>query len=288
LSELITIGLPFYNDRSTLELAIKSVFAQTYQNWELILVDDGSTDGSLNIAEKITDKRVWLITDGKNKGLIFRLNQIASLAKGKYLARMDADDLMQPTRIEKQVEYLVNNPDVDLVDTGAYSINENEEPVGKRGLEEINTNSKYVLKHALLLHASVVGKTKWFLDNPYDPEYIRAEDYELWCRTISHSKFGRIKEPLYIVREGKINVRNYLKSSCTIRKIIKKYGPGTLSFVELNIALLTLRSKETAYKIFSLINKHDYLVNTRNEPLAFAEQQEVKQLINAIRLIHNC
>ena len=106
MSELVTIGLPFYNDRLTLELAIKSIFAQTYKNWELILVDDGSTDGSLNIAKKITDKRVRIISDEKNKGLIFRLNQIASLAKGKYLARMDADDLMQPTRIEKQVEFL--------------------------------------------------------------------------------------------------------------------------------------------------------------------------------------
>ena len=154
--------MPFYNDELTLELAIKSVFAQTYQNWELILVDDGSTDGSLNIVKKITDKRVCLITDGENKGLIFRLNQIASLARGKYLARMDADDLMQPTRIEKQVEYLENNPEVDLVDTGAYSIYRNEMPKGKRGLDDINTDVKRVIKHAMLLHASVTGKTNWF------------------------------------------------------------------------------------------------------------------------------
>ena len=243
LSQLITIGLSFYNDKSTLELAIKSVFAQTYQNWELILVDDGSTDGSLNIAKKITDKRVRLVTDGKNKGLIFRLNQIACLAKGKYLARMDADDLMHPARIEKQVEYLINNPDVDLVDTGAYSIYRNEIPKGKRGLSDINTDAKYVIKHAMLLHASVVGKTSWFLKNRYDEEYVRAEDYELWCRTFKYSKFRRIKEPLYIVREGKINIKNYLKSSQTIRKIVKKYGPGILPFFDFKKTLFILRSK---------------------------------------------
>jgi glycosyltransferase involved in cell wall biosynthesis len=228
---LVTIGLPFYNDRSTLELAIKSVFAQTYQNWELILVDDGSTDGSLNIAKKITDKRVRLISDGENKGLIFRLNQIVSLAKGKYLARMDADDLMQSTRIEKQVEYLVTNPDVDLVDTGTYSIYRDGTPKGKRFLNDINTDAKQVIKHALLLHASLTGKTSWFVKNPYDEEYVRAEDYELWCRTFRYSEFRRIKEPLYIVREGKINLKNYLKSSQTTRKIVKKYGPGVLSFL---------------------------------------------------------
>jgi len=283
LSELVTIGLPFYNDRLTLELAIKSIFAQTYKNWELILVDDGSTDGSLNIAKKITDKRVRIISDEKNKGLIFRLNQIASLAKGKYLARMDADDLMQPTRIEKQVEFLENNPDVDLVDTGAYSIYRNGVPKGKRGLNDINTDAKQVIKRAMLLHASVAGKTNWFINNPYNEEYVRAEDYELWCRTFKYSKFGRIKEPLYIVREGKINIKNYLKSSQTIRKIVKKYGPGVLSFFDLKKTLFILRSKEFAYQLFSIINVHHVLVNTRNKKLISEEQNKVTEIIDQIK-----
>jgi len=285
LEEIVTIGLPFYNDKLTLELAIQSVFAQTYQNWELILVDDGSTDGSLNLAKKITDKRVQLISDGENKGLIFRLNQIASLAKGKYLARLDADDLMQSTRIQKQVEYLENNPDVDLVDTGAYSIYRNGMPKGKRGLDDINTDAKQVIKHAMLLHASVVGKTSWFINNPYDKEYVRAEDYELWCRTFRYSKFGRIKEPLYIVREGKINIKNYLKSSQTIRKIVKKYGQGILSFFDLNKTLFILRSKEFAYLLFSIINVHHVLVNTRNKKLIGEEQNQVTEVINQIKKI---
>ena len=283
MSELVTIGLPFYNDRLTLELAIKSVFAQTYKNWELILVDDGSTDGSLNIARKITDKRVRIISDGKNKGLIFRLNQIASLAKGKYLARMDADDLMQPTRIERQVEYLENNPEVDLVDTGTYSVYRNETPKGKRGLNDITTDAKEVIKHALLLHASVTGKTSWFVRNPYDEEYVRGEDYELWCRTFKYSKFRRIKEPLYIVREGKINIKNYLKSSQIARKIVKNYGPGVLSFFDLYKTLFILRSKEFAYTLFSLINIHHVLVNTRNKKLTPEERNYVIEIINQIK-----
>lgn len=283
MSELVTIGLPFYNDRSTLELAIKSVFAQTYQNWELILVDDGSTDGSLSFAERIRDSRVRLISDGENRGLIFRLNQIACLAKGKYLARMDADDLMEPTRIEKQIKYLTNNPDIDLVDTAAYSVYRDEVPKGKRGLDDINLAAKQIIQHAMLLHASVVGKTSWFINNPYDKEYVRAEDYELWCRTYRYSKFGRIKEPLYIVREGKINVRNYLKSSKTIRKIVKKYGFGILSFFDLNKTLFILRSKELAYRLFSIFNMHHILVNTRNKKLTPEEQKHVIEIINQLK-----
>ena len=224
-----------------------------------------------------------IISDEKNKGLIFRLNQIASLAKGKYLARMDADDLMQPTRIEKQVEFLENNPDVDLVDTGAYSIYRNEVPKGKRGLNDINTDAKQVIKRAMLLHASVAGKTNWFINNPYNEEYVRAEDYELWCRTFKYSKFGRIKEPLYIVREGKINIKNYLKSSQTIRKIVKKYGPGVLSFFDLKKTLFILRSKEFAYQLFSIINVHHVLVNTRNKKLISEEQNKVTEIIDQIK-----
>jgi len=196
---------------------------------------------------------------------------------------MDADDLMQPTRIEKQVEFLENNPDVDLVDTGAYSIYRNEVPKGKRGLNDITTDAKQVIKHALLLHASVAGKTNWFINNPYNEEYVRAEDYELWCRTFKYSKFGRIKEPLYIVREGKINIKNYLKSSQTIRKIVKKYGPGVLSFFDLKKTLFILRSKEFAYQLFSIINVHHVLVNTRNKKLISEEQNKVTEIIDQIK-----
>jgi len=190
---------------------------------------------------------------------------------------------MQPTRIEKQVEFLENNPDVDLVDTGAYSIYRNEVPKGKRGLNDINTDAKQVIKRAMLLHASVAGKTNWFINNPYNEEYVRAEDYELWCRTFKYSKFGRIKEPLYIVREGKINIKNYLKSSQTIRKIVKKYGPGVLSFFDLKKTLFILRSKEFAYQLFSIINVHHVLVNTRNKKLISEEQNKVTEIIDQIK-----
>jgi len=283
----ITIGLPFYNNESTLELAIKSVLIQSHKDFELILINDGSTDSSLKVAQQFTDPRIKLISDGNNKGLIFRLNQIAGLANGEYLARMDGDDIMLPERIEKQLSFLLKNKDVDVIDTGTYLITQEGKPAGKRGLTDLNCNAKNILRHALLLHPSIVGKTKWFLDNPYDPEYVRAEDYELWCRTFRHTKFGRLKEPLHLYREGKINVKNYLKSSGTIRKIIKKYGPGILSFLDLNTTLLILRSKEAAYKIFSLIDMHHHLVNTRNQILTKTEEEKVKQIIGFIASYNN-
>src|SRR3990172_8588478 len=93
---LLTIGISFYNAERTLGDAIRSVFAQNICEWELILIDDGSKDRSLNIAKAIVDPRVRVISDGKRMTLAPRLNQIAALAKAPLLARMDADDFMHP------------------------------------------------------------------------------------------------------------------------------------------------------------------------------------------------
>jgi len=102
---LVSVGIPFLNPGPYLDLAVRSVFAQTYPNWELILVDDGSTDGSYERATAIQDPRVRVLRDGQNKGLPARLNEIVRLAKGELVARMDADDAMHPLRLAKQVGF---------------------------------------------------------------------------------------------------------------------------------------------------------------------------------------
>src|SRR5690606_22420882 len=110
--------------------AIRSVFVQTHSNWELILIDDGSTDQSLDLALKIRDSRVRVISDGKHKGLPTRLNEITASASGEYIARMDADDVMHPERLEKQVKFLLSHPSCDVVGTGVFFIDKNGTPVG--------------------------------------------------------------------------------------------------------------------------------------------------------------
>ena len=107
----VTIGISFYNAEDYLSDAIKSILVQTYSHWELILIDDGSKDNSLKIADTYAakDKRIRVISDGMNKKLPYRLNQITSEAKGDYIARMDADDVIAVDRIEKQVNFLEKN-----------------------------------------------------------------------------------------------------------------------------------------------------------------------------------
>ena len=206
----ITIGLTFYNNESTLADAIRSIFVQTFQDWELIIIDDHSSDESLEIAQSVVDPRVKVHSDTMRRGFVYQLNRMTQLAQGKYYARMDADDLMHPERLSRQLNYLKAHPDIDLVDTSMYSMNQQCQAVGIRTVDLSDMGPDRVLKKGLLHHATVMGHIEWFQKNPYDPRYVRAEDYELWCRTCKTSSFGRMKEPLYFVREGRVNLNNYL------------------------------------------------------------------------------
>jgi hypothetical protein len=102
----ITVGLPFWNNERTLEAAIRSVQAQTIPDWVLLVVNDGSRDDSAAIVRSFRDPRIRLVDDGEHRGLVYRLNQIAALAASPFLARMDADDLMHPQRLERQLACL--------------------------------------------------------------------------------------------------------------------------------------------------------------------------------------
>src|SRR5690606_35730807 len=109
------IGLPFADNLPTLELALKSVFAQTEPAWELLLVDDGSTDGSAALAIALADPRVRLLGDGRRRGLAARLNEINQTARAPLVARMDADDQMHPERLARQLAAMEADPGLDLL-----------------------------------------------------------------------------------------------------------------------------------------------------------------------------
>jgi glycosyltransferase involved in cell wall biosynthesis len=282
----ISIGLPFYNNRRTLLAAVKSVLSQTYQNWELILIDDGSDDGAKHIVEVLIndDPRITLISDGLNLGLIHRLNQIIDLAKGVYIARMDADDMMLPQRLEKQIEAFKANPNVDIVSTAAYTIDENDTPIGVRGTTEITTRTtKDVLTKPFLVHPTILVKTSWYKNNRYDKDFVRAEDYELWCRTFDKTKFYNIKEPLFLYREGNVNVANYISSMITVRNVIRKHGRRVLSKKEMSKEVIKTYLKSYLYQFMGTFNAQYLLSSRRNTGLTESQKTHISQVIQEIK-----
>jgi glycosyltransferase involved in cell wall biosynthesis len=282
---MLTIGLPFFNNEKTLTSAIQSVLIQTYNDWELILVDDGSTDNSTTIAKKFAgaDGRIQLVSDGINRGLIYRLNQIIDLAQGDYIARMDSDDMMMHDKLARQMEMLQADKNIDVVDTAAYIINEKGEPTGKRGMTDLKSwDKKRTFKEVLLFHPTVVAKASWYRQHKYNENFVRSEDFELWCRTFDNTVFARVYEPLFIYREGRVNVKNYSRSNQSYRKILKTHSKGVLTPVERGVELIKSHCKTKLYHSFSFFNMQQLLTTKRNAALTREEKHQLREVIEQI------
>lgn len=223
---LVCVGISFYNTEKYLDYAIRSVLNQTYTGWELLLVNDGSTDSSLLLARQYEDDaRIKIISDGQNKGLVYRLNQLVGLNKCKYFVRMDADDIMHPERLEKQFKYLEQHPKTDVVGSWAYSIDIYNQIYGILKNKIQPDSIEDVFKHVCFIHPSIMGRRNWFIDNPYNSRYVRVEDMELWCRTIEKSNFYNLPEPLLYYREvGVPYLSKYLASMKGVRRLMKENG----------------------------------------------------------------
>ena len=281
---LVTIGIPFLNARRHLADSVRSVFAQTHADWELLLVDDGSSDGSLDVIRQLDDPRVRIHSDGRTRGLAARLNQIASLAQGAYLARMDADDLMHPGRIERQLAFLRAHPSIDLVDTATFTLDEDLTLLGIRGDRPLDSRPEAVLRNGLLIHPTVMGRAEWFRRNPYDPIYVRAEDRELWSRISAKATFGRLNEPWFFYREGPAgNLRNYLSTERTVRAILHRYGPPLVGARGTRLLVLRSRLKSMAYRMGTTLGWQGRLIANRNRPLTAAEMQEGRRILSLVR-----
>jgi glycosyltransferase involved in cell wall biosynthesis len=210
LSPRLTIGIPFYNNEDTLLDSIKSIFAQTYEDWELLLVDDGSTDRSLEIARSIDDSRVRVISNGRNRKLAVRLNQIIDLARGEYIARMDADDICSPTRIQQQLDLLEKNDDIDVVGCGVIYLSDKDRPLGHSvALQNHEEICKQPYRGFGICHSSIMARKSWYQKFRYDESVHLGQDFNLWLRSYRDSRFANIPEPLYYYR---------LESSYSLKK----------------------------------------------------------------------
>jgi glycosyltransferase involved in cell wall biosynthesis len=279
---LITVAIPFFNAASTLQDAIRSVFAQTEPRWRLLLIDDGSRDESLRIARAVSDPRVTVVTDGTNRGLSYRLNESARLTGTTYLARMDADDLMHPERLAVQLGALQSSPSLDIVGTATYTVSGDLVPTGIRGEARPQYAIPAVLKRGLFVHPTVSGRTTWFRDNPYDDDFPRAEDVSLWCRTVQAMRGACITLPLHFYREPvPVNTRAYLRSSKSVRALLRHYGealPAYSRYVELSKRLIL----DAAYRCGGT-PAHNLLLRRRSRRLSTDEAAEALTHIGRIR-----
>jgi glycosyltransferase involved in cell wall biosynthesis len=264
----VSIGIGFLDNVTTLHAALQSIFAQTLQDWELILADDGSRDGSLDLARAVRDPRVRVVSDGVNRGVVYRLNLITTLARAPLICRMDGDDLMHPRRLEVQLAFLEAHPEVDVVGSPVISIDEHGTIRGLRGVSPAALNDPAAaLRGAPFAQPTAIGRTRWWAANPYDPRFVRAEDHELWCRTAPHTRFAVVDEPYLFYREPRrVSLRKYVLSCRSDRQIYRQYGPARVGRFATAGLLAASSAKELCYRAACRVGLDDALVGLRSRP----------------------
>ena len=241
---LISIAMPAYNAAKTLRRAIRSLLLQSLADWELILIDDGSTDATARIAAGFNDPRIMVISDGEKRGLAWRLNQTINISHGEYFARLDADDIACPERLERQVEFLQQHHDVDLVGTGAVVFAVDGSVVGlfpvRRTHEEI---CRRPWSGFYLAHPTWMGKTAWFRKYQYRTDMAKAQDQDLLLRSYRASIFACLPEVLTGYAQETLSLNKILASRYYFSRALMREARQSGQYLNGLFALATQATK---------------------------------------------
>jgi len=275
---LVSVILSVYNGEKYLAEAIESILNQTYINFEFIIIDDGSTDKSLEIIASYDDKRIVLVSR-ENRGLIASLNEGIEQAKGKYIARMDADDISLPQRFIEQVSYMEEHKDIGVCGSWVEVFGENlNKKIWK--LKTGNDILKLMLLFAVpFAHPSVMIR-KRILDEHkivYDKGFLHAEDYKFWIDLSYYTNFANIPKVLFRYRYVKTSISRLADKSETNRRQI------TLANI-FNILLEELKIKNTnkENKLHYVLMKNERILD--NNYVLSDFDQYIKKLIEGNNL----
>lgn len=228
---LVSVVMPVYNAERYLCSAVESILNQTYSNFEFIIIDDCSTDNSYELLNNFADRdsRIKLFRNEINLKLPKTLNFGLSQANGDYIARMDADDISHEDRLEKQVRFLNDHPDIHVCGTAINLINKEDVVIGKINYPEKSNEIEICMSlyGNVIVHPSVMMRKSIFIDR--DVYYLEtysndAEDYELWIRMLRNGfKFANIGECLlnYRVTESQLSSVNKQKFLLTTAGVIE-------------------------------------------------------------------
>jgi glycosyltransferase involved in cell wall biosynthesis len=209
----VTVAMSVCNNAETVGLAIRSVLAQTYPHFELLIVDDGSQDGTAVEIARFTDPRMRVISDGTTRGLARRLNQIAGWAKGSLIARMDGDDFSYPDRFARQVAFLAENPGIDVLGCSAIAFRPSGDVLGAFRVE--TAHEAICARPDIgfgMPHPTWMGRTAWFRRFPYNEAISRGQDQSKLLSAFRESRFANLTEPLLGYRQDVPKVSHLTQS----------------------------------------------------------------------------
>ena len=221
-SPLVTVLMPIYNCEAFVADAVESILGQTFRDFEFLIIDDGSTDRGVEIVEEYGDSRIRLVRNEGQIELIRTLNRGLELARGKYIARMDADDISLPERLERQVAFMEANPDIGACGTWVVTMGDREGEIWgyPESSEEIRCR---LLFGAAIAHPTVCMRRDAFARHrlQFDEAYPHAEDYELWSRASEAFPLANLASVLlrYRTHAGSVSRQHHDGQEATVKRI---------------------------------------------------------------------
>lgn len=289
----ISVVMPNFNGGAFLETAVQSILAQSYKDFEFIIINDGSTDNSNLILEKYADldPRIKLISR-ENKGLVYSLNEAISFSRGNYIARMDSDDVSHPKRLEYQLDW-IESSQYDI--GGTYiELLINDQPIKKKYPRTHEATRLEALFGTPVAHGSVMMKIEFAREFHYRSEWNKAEDYDLWERALAaNKKIANLPKYLYQYRlhsnqTSSISSNEQNEKTDKIRSRYWHYFKTGITTIDTNYTnpIIELRSNKfnsNAYReAFSDLQKMANNVKTEDELLVIKNNASIL----AIRAAH--
>lgn len=224
----VTIALPVRDAAPWITTAVGSILTQTFEDWELLVIDDGSTDGTADQVRAFRDSRIRISADGLRLGLSARLNQAIQASRTSLFGRMDGDDIAYPERLARQIDWLDRHPECDVVATHMLVIDLEDSVLGRikwRGSEHSRiAASPWSGFH--FNHATWLGRTSWFRRYGYRTDAVRSEDDDLMLRSYRESHFERLSDVLYAYRVGPLRLDSILTARRSFMRSLLKQAIG--------------------------------------------------------------
>lgn len=280
----VTVLMPLYNAENYLMEAIDSVLNQTYQDFQLLIIDDASTDKSMEVVSAFNDPRIVIYRNEKNMGISYTRNRGLDLCKTEYIALLDDDDIAMPYRLEHEVRYLDEHPEVDVVGGHQRQIDKNGKDLSKQWT--VYLNPKYIKAHLLSNNAIVNGSTMFrrkFIEDHhirYKEQCFGAEDYRFWVECSLKGTIANLDEVMLLWRTGHGNESNramtqFLQNRKAFIDQIHIYA-----FQELGIRLT-----EEQLNIYNKVFFEDTFVDTQEElDRLFDAMQSIARQARALKL----
>jgi glycosyltransferase involved in cell wall biosynthesis len=267
-SPTISVIMPVHNTAKYLNEAIDSVLNQTFTDFEFIIIDDGSTDGSKDIIKSYNDERIILIENESNKGIVFCLNHALSIANGQFIARMDSDDISNPNRLQIQYSFMVNNHEIVLLGS-SYQI------LGSNDTKSFPTTHEDI-EMALLIgnpfcHPTVIMRRSFLIKHSltYNEKFEFAEDYFLWTEIIKLGKVANLSDILLSYRHHQFQIANQRSFLQTIIASKIRFQYFVFYFSKLSGFKFIEEYQSSISQIDELSNRLNYCIKILNSNIKF-------------------